>query len=129
MKRSKKPLPVCETESGAGKQIGGQAFTIPKSKYTMPKQNAQCIADLLLYGEENAVTLQHLQKITGLDERKIRRLIHAERLSGVPILANNHSGYYLPADDAEQERCVSSMRHRAAEIKRAADAIERSGSE
>ena len=127
MSQAKKSLPVSESESGEGKQNAGQAFSIPNPEYTMPKQNAQCIADFLLCGEENAVPLQHLEKVTGLDQRKIRRLIREERLSGTPILANNRSGYYLPADDAEQERCVSSMRHRAAEIKRAADAIENGG--
>ena len=82
------------------------------------------ISDLLLLGEENAVPLQNLEKVTGLDQRKIRRLIQAERLRGTPILANNSTGYFLPASDAERECCVSSMRHRAEEIKRAADAIE-----
>ena len=56
-------------------------------------------------------------------------MIHAERLHGTPILANNRSGYYLPANTSERARCVSSMRHRAGEIERAADAIERSGSD
>lgn len=127
MKRSKKPLSACEAESGEGKQIGGQAFSIPGSEYTRPPQNAQHIADLLLCGEENAVPLQHLEAVTGLEQRVIRRLIREKRLSGTPILANNHTGYFLPANDCERERCVLSMRHRAAEIRRAADAIEDGG--
>jgi hypothetical protein len=89
----------------------------------------QRISDYLLCGEKNAVPLQHLEKITGLDQREIRRMIRAERLLGTPILSNNLSGYYLPGNDAERERCVASLRRRAAEIRRAADAIERSGSE
>ena len=129
MSQTKKPLPVCDTESGSGEQCVLADIRISETEYTIPRSKTQCIADLLLCGEKNAVPLQHLEKITGLDQREIRRMIRAERLLGTPILSNNLSGYYLPGNDAERERCVASLRRRAAEIRRAADAIERSGSE
>lgn len=81
------------------------------------------ISDLLSPGQENAVPLRHLVKLTGEDGRIIRRRIAAERLAGVPILADNQSGYFLPGTVAEVRRCVRSMRHRAKEIERAAEAI------
>lgn len=82
------------------------------------------IASLLLYGEENALPMRHLKKMTGLNERIIRKMIQSERLTGTPILANNQTGYYLPANAGEKYRCAQSMRHRATEIYRAANAID-----
>lgn len=82
------------------------------------------ISDFLSAGRENAVPLRHLVKLTGQDGRIVRRRIAAERLAGVPILADNKSGYYLPGTVAEAQRCVRSMRHRAHEILLAAEAIE-----
>ena len=41
------------------------------------------------------------------------------------ILSNNLDGYYLPSSKEEKDRCVDSLRRRAAEILEAADAIEK----
>ncbi|MDE6588821.1 MAG: hypothetical protein K2K53_00450 [Oscillospiraceae bacterium] len=60
-----------------------------------------------------------------MDERTVRLMIRAERLSGTPILADNQTGYYLPGNDHERAQCVRSMRRLAAEIFKAADAIEK----
>lgn len=83
------------------------------------------IADLLSHGQENAVPLRHLMAITGKDGRTIREKIAAERLGGVPILSNNSTGYFLPRNKGERDRFVRSMRHRAKEIERVAEAIEK----
>ena len=45
------------------------------------------IADLLSYGQENAIPRRHLEKLTGLDGRTVRLMIERERHEGVPILA------------------------------------------
>ncbi len=82
------------------------------------------ISDLLSTGQENALPLSYLIMTTGQDGRTIRRMIAEERFAGVPILADNKTGYYLPANEDERRRCVRSMRHRAKEIDRAAQAIE-----
>ena len=84
------------------------------------------IADLLRYGQANAVPLRDLAGITGLDGRTVRAMISAERRAGAAILSNNQTGYYLPAYEEEKARFVRSMRHRAKEILCAADAVERS---
>ena len=83
------------------------------------------IADLLSHGQENAVPLRQLMAETGIDGRTIREKIAAERLAGVPILSDNATGYYLPGNKGERERFIRSMRHRAKEIERAAEAVER----
>lgn len=84
------------------------------------------IAALLNPGQAHAVTLRDLESMTGLDGRTVRRMIAAERRAGAAILSDNESGYYLPASEEEKARFVRSMRHRAGEIMRAADAVERS---
>ena len=40
------------------------------------------IADLLPHGAENGVNLHHLEKMTGLDGREVRRQIERERRAG-----------------------------------------------
>ena len=75
------------------------------------------IADLLLYG--------HIEVITGLSSRSVRKRIAAERLEGTPILSDNVRGYFLPSCEEEKERFIRSMKHRAREIERAAEAIKK----
>lgn len=83
------------------------------------------ISDFLSTGQENAIPIHHLKTVTGLDGRTVRLMIQRERLAGVPILADNQTGYFLPANEDEQQRCVRSMKHRAGEIIKTAQAIER----
>ena len=85
------------------------------------------IADLLGVGRENAITRRDLERLTGLDGRSVRLLIERERRAGTPILADNASGYYLPASDDERAECVRSLRHRAGEIMATARALELAG--
>ena len=65
--------------------------------------------------------------MTKLDGRTVRAMIADERLAGVPILADNSTGYFLPASEDEKSQFIRSMKHRAKEIERAAEAIEKSG--
>ena len=83
------------------------------------------IAGLLLHGEANALTLEVLETLTGLDRRMIRRRIQLERQAGACICVNNRDGYFLAETEAERTRCVASMRRRAAEVYKTAAAIER----
>ena len=85
------------------------------------------ISDLLSHGKQNAVPLRDLVAMTGLPGRTVRTMIERERRAGVPILADNQSGYYLPGEDNDIPRFVRSMRHRANEILRTASAVERGG--
>lgn len=83
------------------------------------------IASLLMEGAGNGLHLQDLVRLTGEDQRTVRKMIHEERRLGVPILSDNISGYFLPGSQQECEACVQSLRHRAKEILRAAAAIEK----
>ena len=83
------------------------------------------IADLLGHGQSAAIPLRHLKELSGLPGREVRRMIQAERLLGIPILSDNVSGYYLAGDAQEREKFIKSMRGRAAEIVKVAEAVER----
>ena len=107
------------TERAAGDNAGRK---IPQDDYTT---GTGPISRLLSHGRENAIPLRHLTAMTKLDGRTVRAMITAERLAGVPILSDNSTGYYLPGDDAEKMQFIRSMKHRAKEIERAAEAIEK----
>ena len=85
------------------------------------------VSDFLSHGQENAVPLRHLKTLLGVNGRTVRLMIESERRSGTPICADNLTGYYLPANEDEKAACVRSMRHRAGEILRTAQAIEGGG--
>lgn len=84
------------------------------------------VSDLLSCGQANSIPLRQLMIMTGVDGRTIREKIAAERMSGIPILSDNKTGYFLPANEKEKERFVQNMKHRAKEIERAAKAVEKS---
>lgn len=105
------------TENNAGRKILHNDYIT----------GAYPISRLLLHGRENAVSLRHLVSMTNLDGRTVRSMITAERFDGVPILSDNSTGYYLPANDTEKTQFIRSMKHRAKEIERVAEAIEKAG--
>lgn len=100
--------------------------TTSNNNYTTTTAQRQTgeISQLLLCGVENAIPRRDLMTLTGHHDRELRRLIEAERRSGVPILSDNANGYFLPGEQAERDRFVRSMRRRAAEILETAQAIE-----
>lgn len=103
-------------------------LSTPCGYRTMPGPEGQGkIADLLGHGQGAAVPLRHLVSVTGQDARTIRRRIERERRQGVPILSDNRRGYYLPAEEQEITACVRSLRRRAREILRTAQALNRAG--
>ena len=90
-----------------------------------PTGQAVKISDLLGHGQSAAVPLRHLKELAGLPGREVRRMIQAERLRGIPILSDNINGYYLAGDAQEREKFIKSMRGRAAEIVKVAEAVGR----
>lgn len=123
MSKTKKPLPVCGTGSGEDGQLSLGEVRLPKFKSTTQVDHLQEISSYLLPGERNALPLSHLVKVTGLDARTVRQKIQRERFSGAAILSNCRTGYFLATSEEEKHRCVRSMIHRSAEIRRAAQAI------
>lgn len=102
-----------------------QATTSNYDFTTSTPQAQAKISALLLPGRENAIPRRDLESMTGLDGRTIRLMIERERRAGVPILADNATGYFLPRSEDERAAFVRSMRHRAHEILTTASVIER----
>ena len=126
MKDIKKNRPgVSSTRTAAEPgQASRQAHTSNGDFTTSAAGRQIQIKDFLLAGAENAVPRCHLRQLIGLSDRDLRRRIQEERLSGVPILSDSKSGYYLPANDGERARFIRSMRGRAKEIEAVAAAVE-----
>ena len=113
------------TLTGAAMEMTACRASIPISDCTTAAAGRQRkVSELLNRGRENAVPLRHLKKLMETDGRTVRLMIQQERLSGMPICADNLTGYYLPANEAEKAAFVRSMRHRAGEIMNTAKAIE-----
>lgn len=124
MSKNKNPHPAGDTAEQGKDNVWADDFCNHDSTTDSTGRQATQVSDYLLPGRENAVPLKRLKELLNLDGRTVRLMIRAERLSGMPILADCVSGYYLPGSDHERARCVRSMRRRAAEIVKAADAIE-----
>lgn len=122
MENEKNAVPVCETGNGC-EQIALEGFETPQANSTTGKNPAQEIACFLLRGSVNAIPLRDLQRLTGLDGRTIRRKILVERRHGGCICEDNKSGYFIAENVRERDACAASMRHRAKEIRKTADAI------
>ena len=101
-------------EKYAASKIPQSDFNTDSSKKREEKY--QLISDLLHKGRNNGLTLQDLVKLTGMDERTIRRRIHAERKSGILIMADCVHGYFLPEDTYDVRRFIHSMSNRSKEI-------------
>ena len=81
----------------------------PYGNYTTTQSGGQgTISRLLMEGAGNGLHLQDLVRLTGEDQRTVRKMIHEERRRGVPILSDNASGYFLPGSQQEREACVQS---------------------
>ena len=114
--------------SKRAKRESHQAGGNPYGNYTTTQSGGQgTISRLLMAGSENGLHLQDLVRLTGEDQRTVRKMIHEERRQGIPILSNSKDGYYLPGNEYERAECVRQMRGRAKEILAAARAIEKAG--
>lgn len=116
MNKSKKARPDAGTSGQAVREdaLQGNASHIQFNTATVGGQGS--IASLLMTGCENGLHLSELVQLTGEDERSIRRRIQAERKAGKLILADNKSGYFLPASEYEVRRFIRSMSRRSREI-------------
>lgn len=123
MIKKQNAAPMDQIGSGDGGQLSFGEVRLPKFKSTTQVDHLQEISSYLLPGERNALPLSHLVKVTGLDARTVRQKIQKERFSGAAILSNCRTGYFLATSEEEKHRCVRSMIHRSAEIRRAAQAI------
>lgn len=110
-----------ETEIAASEKA---AFSVPKCNTASRSRQALAVADFLGYGQEEGRAISYLQNVLNVDGRTVRQMIRKERLSGIPICEDNRSGYFLPSCERDITQCAASLRRRAAEIIKVADALE-----
>ena len=82
------------------------------------------ISDFLPCERESALKLRDLKELFNKDSRTIRLLIQRERRR-VPIISDNASGYWVSNNETEIRQFTRSMRHRARQIWRTAENVER----
>lgn len=96
----------------------------PTKNFTTSAGKTLHISALLHPGAENGIKLPELVKLTGQEERIVRRRIQAERKAGKLILSDCLHGYFLPERPEDVQRFARSMGRRAAEIAHIARAAE-----
>ena len=126
MQDTKKAVPVLQHQDGRA-ETGPVSQTAPHLHHNdtttiMPGQ-AVHIADFLSTGAENGITLRHLENLTDLPGREVRRQIERERRRGTPILSNSKDGYWLGENQDEIAQFVRGMKRRARQIRLTADAV------
>lgn len=88
------------------------------------------IKEVLLQGEEHAVSGKYLTGLLGLrDTRDLTRRIAQERRAGIPICATTNSdnpGYYLAGNSTEMENYIDSLTRRILSIQETRDACSES---
>ena len=122
-----KAHPSAATLERAGAEKAAGNTSIPVSNYTTGEAPGQpSIADYLGRDRESARKGRELCAALHLDSRTLRQRIELERRNGAAIVADNRSGYWLTDDPAEAQAFVRSMRRRAHEILKTAQAVEKS---
>lgn len=125
MKReAKNPLQCYNAEAGDQENRKDS-----RSSHDYCSTKRDILLELLSSGQQNAIPRRELESLTGWSGRMVRLMIEKERRAGIPILSDNANGYYLPGNSAERAQFVRSMRNRAAEILKTAQAVEDSGKE
>lgn len=121
----RKACPVGDTTGQAGETAAFSGATASHNHSNTGTLGGQLkIADYLGHSAETALTISDLERLTGQRSREIRRRIERERKSGILIISDNKSGYWVTEDAAEAQRFIRSMRGRARAILRIARAIE-----
>ena len=127
MNTIEKALTGAATSARAGAEKAAGNTSIPVCNYTPDAAHSQpSIADYLGRDRESARKGRELCAALHLDSRTLRQRIELERRNGAAIVADNRSGYWLTDDPAEAQAFVRSMRRRAHEILKTAQAVEQS---
>ncbi len=85
------------------------------------------IAEILLQGEENALSGRFICDQLGIKARELTIAIERERREGQPICANcgKNPGYYLAPDIETMDNYCRRLKHREQELRTTRKACER----
>lgn len=125
MTKTKNARPAVGAAEQARETAAFDGATSSQEHYTSAHTPRQpfCVADFLGRGQSAAVPMSHLQRILNVTSREIRLRIEAERRAGIPICSNCVSGYFIADNQDEASRFARSMKARANEIVRTANAV------
>lgn len=125
MNKNENARPVTATTERAEVAAPGGAAASCDFEYTAKATPSQ-VANVLLFGAENAVEGSTLAAVLGFkDRRALSKQIERERRSGRPIcaaVAGNKRGYYLADDPDELQRYIRALDRRIREVRRTRDA-------
>lgn len=79
-------------------------------------------------GQENAITSTEIASKLNIDRRTVRSLVHKLREKGVAVASSSigNKGYFIPATQAEANRCITQLKSRVKEISKIIRALENS---
>lgn len=127
MTQKEKARPVTAITEQAEAAAPGGAATSCDFEYTTSEKPRQ-VANVLLFGAENAVEGSTLAAVLGFkDRRALSKQIERERRSGQPIcasVAGNSRGYYLADDPDEMQRYIRALDRRIREVRKTRDACD-----
>lgn len=83
------------------------------------------IYELLLEAEGNSLTRKELEKLTGMSDRRNRRIIAEERKKHVILSSSHKKGYYLPKSRKEIVMFIDEEKKRMYNTKMSLKAAER----
>ena len=117
---------VAADESGEG-QVYFEEFDYIPQRYpiTLSNKSQFQIENFLLRGQDNALSVSTLERITGRSARRIGAAVQDARRRGVPVISMPSGGFFLAASEEERSRCLRSLRHRRAETDWTIFALER----
>lgn len=119
-KKKNAALDAANIKGGNGKQNARRDEKPTLEQNSIPggtcREKRLLISNLLQRGSDNGLTITDLVRLTGLDERIIRRRINRERRDGILIISDNVHGYFLAENVEEVRRFIRSMSRRAREI-------------
>lgn len=72
----------------------------------------QSVLSCFKYGRANAIHMKDLQRYSGLDNRRLRKVIELIRRDGVCV-CSDEAGYYLPETAAELEKYIKRVERTA----------------
>ena len=125
MTRNEKACPMTAiTEQAEAAVLGGAAASCKFNVTTRAKLRQ--VADVLLFGAENAIDGATLAATLGYKSRRdLSKQIERERRNGQPIcaaVAGDRRGYYLAATPDEFSSYIRSLDRRIREVRRTRDA-------
>lgn len=82
------------------------------------------VTEFISTGEENAISLAELCRITGMENRTLRAAIEKERQNGA-VICSSVNGYFFPETRSELQKYVHREQARSCSITRSLRAAER----